>query len=150
MGNRNFRFLDPETEEESLLVQNDSVGWIFSPQTSPDGRNIAVFWNRPPNSGLWLISVPDSSQVLLAEGPLFPLNWSVDGRSVYCLNFNEGNSIMRIPLSGGEGVMASPPDLGDLDCKPYPRSDGLVWVCSEHQSFSDAWMIEDFDPGSGG
>src|SRR6202050_2270460 len=46
MGNRNIHILDPETAEEKPLVQNESAGRLFTPKYSPDGKKVAVFWNR--------------------------------------------------------------------------------------------------------
>ena len=56
-GNRNYYELDPDTGTERLLVGDSSVGWMFSPVYSPDGRKIAVFWNRRPTRGIWIIDV---------------------------------------------------------------------------------------------
>jgi serine/threonine-protein kinase len=144
LGNRNFRLLDPETEEEQLLVQNDSVGWIFHPKFSPDGTQVAVFWNRRER-GVWLISLVDSTQVRLVEGWVDLFGWSSDGQSVYTRV--RGDSVYkRVPLAGGEAVVVQQPEVHDESCTPHERSGGVVWVCSEVESFSDVWMIENFDP----
>ena len=45
-GNRNFYIFNLATQENKLLVSNDSVGWMFSPRLSPDNSNVAVLWNR--------------------------------------------------------------------------------------------------------
>jgi serine/threonine-protein kinase len=161
LGNRNFRLLDPRTEEEHLLVQNDSVGWMFYPQFSPDRTKVAVFWNRPGKAiadspGLWLISLVDSSQVRLVEGEWVPIGWARDGRSVYAVRDVSVNAsspvwggIKRFPIAGGQGVVVPQPKLERNEhrfCAPYERPHGLVWVCTESESFSDVWMIENFDP----
>ncbi|MDH4272273.1 MAG: protein kinase, partial [Candidatus Aminicenantes bacterium] len=52
-GNRNFMVLDPETGEEIPFVKDESVGWIFDPVYSPDGKKVAVGWNRRPSAGVW-------------------------------------------------------------------------------------------------
>jgi Tol biopolymer transport system component/tRNA A-37 threonylcarbamoyl transferase component Bud32 len=146
-GNRNFRLLDPETEEEQLLVQNDSVGWMFRPRFSPDGSKVAVLWNRWGMLGIWLISLDDSTQVLLAEDGS-PVGWSEDGRSVYARD--DYGVFRRFPVAGGEAVVVPEPELDDAYCEPYERPEGLVWVCREGESFSDVWMIENFDPEMAG
>ncbi len=66
-GNRNFNTLDPETDEEKPLVQNESVGYLFNPKYSPDGKKVAVLWNRPPQDALWVISLIDGSQTFLSS-----------------------------------------------------------------------------------
>ena len=42
------------------------------------------------------------------------------------------------------------PELDDAYCEPFERPTGLVWVCSADESFSDVWMIENFDPEMAG
>ena len=46
-GNRNYYQLDADTRSEKLLIEDSSIGWMFSPVYSPDGRRIAVAWSRP-------------------------------------------------------------------------------------------------------
>ncbi|MGH7456368.1 MAG: hypothetical protein ACRENG_33770, partial [bacterium] len=41
-GDQNFHLLDPDTGEETALVWNESVGWIFDPCYSPDGKSLVV------------------------------------------------------------------------------------------------------------
>ena len=48
-NHRNFFILDPQTGEEDLLMEDESLGWIFTPKYSPDGREIAVHWDRNPS-----------------------------------------------------------------------------------------------------
>ena len=87
-GNHNFYIYNLLTKEKKLLISNDSVGWVFNPCLSPDGLNIAVWWNRSPiktSKGLWLIS-QDSSQKLVMLGAIYPIRWSEDGRWVYAFN----------------------------------------------------------------
>jgi Tol biopolymer transport system component/DNA-binding SARP family transcriptional activator len=151
-GNRNFRLLDPETEEDQLLVRNDSVGWSFNPQLSPEGTEVAVRWNRGAVSpganysdfGLWVISLSDSSQVQLVEGNWRPIGWSKDGQIVYAVD--DQGVFRRFPLAGGEGVAVPQPGLARGYCTPHERPEVVVWVCSVGQFFSDVWMIENFDP----
>jgi Tol biopolymer transport system component/DNA-binding winged helix-turn-helix (wHTH) protein len=53
-GNRNFFFLNPKTERESPLLEDDALGWIFDPSYSPDGQALVARWNRYP-AGLYII-----------------------------------------------------------------------------------------------
>ena len=70
-GNQNFHILDPATESEQPLVEDESVGFMFYPRISPDGSRVAVFWNRrerdwsienenPRVAGLWIIPLDGS------------------------------------------------------------------------------------------
>jgi len=83
-GRRNYHFLNPITEQQRPLVLNDSVGWMYQLCYSPDNKKVAVYWDREPAPGLWLISLEDSSQVLLnASSVLRPIKWSADGNYIY-------------------------------------------------------------------
>lgn len=78
-GNRNFHWVDPATGEEQSLVANDSVGWILDPHISPDGQQVAVYWNRRnlADRETWVIFLHDSSVVRLRPGNSDPVGWSV-------------------------------------------------------------------------
>lgn len=88
-GNQNFNILDAETGAEKPLIQTGpgppyyAEGWLFKPQYSRDGTKIAVFWNRKPQAGLWVISLIDHSQTLRHAGQCYPAGWSPDGSSIY-------------------------------------------------------------------
>ena len=126
-------------------MPNDSVGWMFYPHYSPDGERLAVFWNRRPQRGVWVISLRDSSQVLLHAGQSDPYGWSTDGKGVFVKD-RDTQDLRLVPLTGGEGriVVTLPPD-----CHPqWVAPDGRRILCSIHESVSDVWMIENFDPAA--
>ena len=91
-----------------------------------------------------LISLVDGVQSLIADGWLAPFGWSSDGSSVYARD--PSGVTRRFPLAGGEGEVVPHPDIGDASCLPYERAEGVVWICTNSEAFSDAWMIENFDP----
>jgi len=145
-GNRNFDLLNPDTEEESPLVSNDSVGWMFSPCYSPDCKKVAVKWNRkiPPKPGVWLISLEDSSQTFISRY-FEPIEWSADGNWVYAWVYKTPPEILRIPVGGGEAKT--------FVTLPFEKIiaissslDGKKIVSTVPETQSDAWLIENFDP----
>ena len=83
-GNRNFYSVDPHTRHERLLIKDSSVGWNMWAEYSPDGRKIAVSWNRRPSRGVWLIDTEDSHETLVYPSKFggFPIGWSLDGRHI--------------------------------------------------------------------
>jgi Tol biopolymer transport system component len=143
-GNRNFHILDPSTEEERPLVEDDSVGWMFTPSYSPDGKKVAVSWNRRPD-GLWLISLEDSSQVLLYEGGVRPVGWSPDGNWIYAWH-EEDRKIVIVPVSGGDAKSLGESSFEGtvVDYSMTPDGKRFVFAVSETQS--DVWLVENFDP----
>jgi Tol biopolymer transport system component len=151
-GNRNFFILNPVTEEERPLVQDDSVGWVFAPRYSPDGKKVAVMWNRRPSRGLWVIPLEDSSQAFLLKENAFPVGWSADGRWIYASEEIRGTlKILKISIKGDQTkiILTAPFTLE----KGFPRQghacmtlDGKNFVFPVYKYHSDVWMIENFDP----
>ena len=122
---------------------NDSVGWIFSPSFSPDGNQVAVFWNRAGGPGTWVISLEDSSQTLVHTGS--PMGWTADGQFVY-VQEDDSDDMLLVPSTGGEASIVATMPFGNAYCVPVERRDVLDLVCTVRRTVSDAWMIEDFDP----
>jgi len=146
--NRNLLILNPKTEEERPLVANESLRHISSPRYSPDGKTVVVFgW---PDTGLWLVSLKDSSPVLLHKrSALHPIEWSADGKWIYAWDLlKKPIEILMIPVNGGK-----PKTLVTLPFENIDRPDDITMtpdgkrlVCAVAISQSDIWMMENFDP----
>ncbi|HET9709214.1 MAG TPA: hypothetical protein VFP39_13025, partial [Gemmatimonadales bacterium] len=136
------RVLDLATEHEQPLEQDDSVGYMNAPQISPDGKRVAVYWDRPDREGLWNLSLVDSAQQFLTAGAV-PMRWSARGDAIFAYR---GHDVLRVPAGGGvvSVVARLPPDWICLDQDISP--DGSRLVCSRDETQRDAWMIENFDP----
>jgi Tol biopolymer transport system component len=136
----NLKILDPETGEEESLFQDDFVGWIFSPRYSPDGKKVAVWWNRM-DRGLWVISLPDKSAKLIVPGFVHPIGWSPDGASIYTRN-ESSETIKAIPAEGGDpkDLFAMPGIIEEASVSP----DGHRFVCSVTELKSDVWLMQNF------
>jgi Tol biopolymer transport system component len=147
-GNRNFHFLNPNTEEEWPLVKNDSVGYMFDPRYSPDGKRVAVYWNRkiPRKIGIWIISLVDSSQIFIRSQVLDPIEWSSDGNWVYAWDwYAQSPEILMINASNGKAekfVTLPFANVGYISM----HQNGKKIVCSVPETQSDAWLMENFDP----
>jgi Tol biopolymer transport system component len=85
-GNRNFQVLNPVTGEHRPLVGNSSIGWILEAHASPDGNQVAVYWNRRgSDNGLWVIPIqkPSDARLLAADGDSSgTVNQSVDASTL--------------------------------------------------------------------
>ena len=86
-GNRNYDALDPESRDEQVVARDASVGWMFSPAYSPDGRYIAVAWNRKPDRGIWIVDAQDGTEkfVQKTEPGTTVIGWSKDGSAIYAV-----------------------------------------------------------------
>jgi Tol biopolymer transport system component/DNA-binding winged helix-turn-helix (wHTH) protein len=166
-GNRNYYELDPETRKERPFVRDSSVGWMFSPVYSPDGRKIAVRWIRPPNRGIWVIDTRDRHETLVykisAASSVVPIGWSADGRSIYLVEGKPSTGrdlalslgetlteakILMVPVDGGEvTTVASLPfeEIGSVSMTP----DGRRFVFTVYSSRSDVWVVDNFDVPAG-
>jgi hypothetical protein len=139
--------LDPVTGEEESLVENDSP-FTQRLSFSPGGNRVVIRWTWPDSTGIWVISLRDRSARFVG-GSLddwVPFGWSADGTRIIARK-RLGHDFHWIPLDGGDPEVIPGPDLEDADCVPNTRPEGLVWICTEERSFSDVWMIEDFDSG---
>ena len=149
-GNRNYRVLDPDTQEEQPLITNDSVGWIFNPEYSPDGRRVAVFWNRGAQPGLWVINLDDDSQLLVRAGRYLPIGWANDSKAVYAIEMLGwgaaawGRKVYLIPVAGGEPRIAAQFPFSVSGIRVIEQ--GRKFVATAEETKSDAWKIDNFDP----
>jgi Tol biopolymer transport system component len=164
-GNRNFYVLDPLTQQERLLIPNSSVGWAASPAYSPDGKTIALSWNRRPDQGVWIVDTSSPRQELAhkavnpSDSNPWPIGWSADGRSIYAVDGIRAASrgvsvstgetltrakILRLPVDGGPPTIVLPlpfEEIGSVAMFP----DGRRFVCAVYSSRSDVWVVENFD-----
>jgi Tol biopolymer transport system component len=158
--NRNFQVFDLQSGRGQPLVKDGSVGWIASPVPSPDGKRIAVGWNRPPTRGIWIIDGEQGRETPLYEAPVPPLviGWSADGTSIYALDggrpiyrglvARHGETlteakILKVSVSDGKAQSIALPfdEVGGVSVTP----DGRMFVCAVYSSRSDVWVVSDFD-----
>jgi Tol biopolymer transport system component len=164
-GNRNFYLVDPRNRQERLLIKDSSVGWNGAAEYSPDGKKIAVSWNRRPTRGVWLIDTEDSHETLVygarhpSDSMPLPIGFSPDGAFIIAIDgkraayrgitasFEETMTearILRVPVDGGtpETLLSLPFDeVGSMAMFP----DGRRFVASVYSSRSDVWVVDNFD-----
>ena len=166
-GNRNFHFLDPETESEIPLVQDESLGWMFAPRTSPDATKVVLRWNRFERDrsirngnrsvrGLWMIPVDGSpvdrggASSRLAEAS--PIGWSTDGTEIYAWQ-RQSDDVVAVDADGGDWrVVISAEELDDWKASPGFAAEGWstdgrrLYFLASRETQSDVWVIDNFDP----
>jgi len=86
-GNTNFVWFALDGGEQDEVAREPYAGWLFAPVLTADGMLAAVYWNRSPGRGVYLMSTgTGESSLLLAapsEGLLWPLRWSSDEAWLY-------------------------------------------------------------------
>jgi Tol biopolymer transport system component/DNA-binding winged helix-turn-helix (wHTH) protein len=160
-ANRNYYELDPQTGKGRPFIRDSSVGWIFSPVYSPDRQKIAVFWNRPPNRGIWVIDTEghETPVYMTSAGFARPVGWSADGSAIYAVAGKTSANrdltaylgetvtdakILMVPLNGGEVRTVAPipfEEIGAVSMSP----DGRRFVFPVYSSRSDVWVVDNFD-----
>jgi Tol biopolymer transport system component len=88
-GMHNLRRVNVESQEETPILSTDAKGWLFGkPAVSPDGKKIAIGWNRVDGYGAWLIPGEGASASLL-YALVIPFGWSSDGHFIYAFHVSE-------------------------------------------------------------
>ena len=162
-GNRNYHALDPESREDSLIARDGSVGWMFSPSYSQDGRSIAVSWNRKPERGIWIVDAHDGAEQFIQKtgAGTMVIGWSKDGSAIYAVDGKTAAGrgsvlpagetitearILEIPVNGAPArTVATLPgaEIGGVTMTPDARR----FVYTVYSSRSDIWVVDDFDAG---
>lgn len=143
---RQFIVLDVEHNHEEVLTAPDSVGWLYSPVFSPDGRELVIMGTRANFlSRLWRLALPDSSWTRLGDpepGIKRPLLWSDDGWIYY----TGRGGIRRVrPNTGQSEPYAALPIACDQTQLSIAR-DARRLVCTVVEFKPDIWLATDFDP----
>lgn len=159
-GNRNFLVIDPVSGDRRPLITNDSVGVMYYPAWSPDGKLVAAGWNRAkPGSdengrGTWVVSTTDTLQRLLLQDPADFYNsmrtkWSADGRAIYVVPKTPPWRILRVGYPDGDTttVLRLPVETDRTNSYRIDFTPDLRRVVyAEGEDKSDVWLLEDFDP----
>ena len=138
------------TARAAIQVQPEtitpSIGRRPPTSVTPTGDQVAVYWNRWPQRGLWILSWPGRVGRFVAPGRLEPVGWSPDEEWIYAYQ-PDGRELMKVEANGGtvEAVVQFPVGslvgIGACD----QSADRRVVVCSVAESSTDVWLIEDFD-----
>jgi Tol biopolymer transport system component len=148
--NRNYHILDPATNEERPLLSSESAGWIFGPRSSPDGTQLAVYWNRSPlkeGTGTWLLpfaaGAVSGAPRRLQAGFTWPLGWSADGRLLYLFEQAPAPRVLVIPAAGGQATVLVDFPSQRVGLLPALSPDRKTVIYSAHAINSDVWLAED-------
>jgi Tol biopolymer transport system component len=151
-GNRAIHLLDPASGTDRALIDDDD-GFFHAPQFSPDGRFLAVKWNRgAEDESIWVVGVhdstrrraQDSTRTLTTSGGPYAIGWSADGRHIHAA---AGPPIIRLDsrIAGLPDTVVVRSSSGS-HCTPGGRFRPRAFICAVPDLRSDVWLIENFDP----
>jgi Tol biopolymer transport system component/class 3 adenylate cyclase len=144
-GLHNLRRLNVETQEEEAILPKDSEGWLGSkPIVSPDGKEIALYWNRPDTDGVWVIGLEKYSERFLGPRHYCPFGWSPDGKSIYAFMPEGGREIILISLGGSKEPQKIISMPGPIDSAAF-SPDGRKIIVSVTEVKSDVWLMTNFE-----
>ncbi|HSB55066.1 MAG TPA: protein kinase, partial [Gemmatimonadales bacterium] len=143
VGNRTLISVDPKSGKVSPLANMDTTGWMFFPRRSPDGRRIAVAWNKGKgDQRVYVFGPNDSAGTPIGTGLFNPASWSADGRTVYLVSggFLADSSRIVAATADGRGqrlLAVFPYSLEPVDVS----ADGRRAILIMHEQRADAWSI---------
>jgi Protein kinase domain/WD40-like Beta Propeller Repeat len=150
-GNTNFAWLTLDGHDQGVLAQKPYLGWMFAPTFTPDGAFAAVYWNRYPAPGIYLLATGtgESRKLFDDDKEAFsePLVWSADGRWVYVVTVKEAadetiDRIRRVPREGGLPEEWWKPPLDGHVYGLALSADGNTGVATVSHDERDLYLIE--------
>ena len=121
-----------------------------------------MFWNRPPNRGVWVIESRGRHERMVYPSRALsttPIGWSADGHAIYVVEGKPSTfrgraetmtnaRIVRVPLNGGPVKTVAALDFDDIGTVSM-TPDGRRFVFSVYSTPSDAWVVDHFDAARG-
>ncbi len=141
---------DPAKGKGKLLrtIEKDP-GQGFSHALSPDGSTFAITQGGQPDILLRLLSLnggPDREIVVNGWPNLTSMEWSADGKGLYCGSSSpQGSNLLYVDLKGTAQVLWKDPELGGNQfLGGVPSPDGRYLAISGGTRSSHAWLVEGF------
>jgi Tol biopolymer transport system component len=155
-GKRDFLILNPVSEEEHPLDQDESISSLYDlgSKTRPAGMSAAASLCRIPY-GMWTVNQVENSITLTRANvtvrfsfSLSPIGCSPDGSTIYLTYDREypRNTILTSPLSPSGGSLKTLLTMPGNITGASMSSDGKKFVCNLGEIKSDVWIVENFDP----
>jgi dipeptidyl aminopeptidase/acylaminoacyl peptidase len=135
-GNRDVWAIDPDGSNRKRLTTHPRFD--ADPSVTPDGQHLLFVSNRTKGFKIWKMDLDGANPTeVTTEGGFNPFG-TPDGWVVYAKGDTAGNTIRRIPLSGGESsILVQPPVSSSL----YGSPDGH-WMAIRRLVKGMAWQVE--------
>jgi serine/threonine protein kinase len=140
-GIRNYLRINGSAQ--TAILPQESVGWVpGKPIFSPDGNKVAVFWNRQPEAGLWIMSLEPYSETFVLAGGISPFGWSPDGKYIYAAR--QGSEIVRVQFAAPNEISSVAALPGGIvnHASATVSPDGRQIIVSVAAEASDVWLME--------
>jgi eukaryotic-like serine/threonine-protein kinase len=127
-------------------IQNDPTNPFVGGGISPDGTTFALVRRGEPEIHIRLLSLsgePDRELTLKGWPNLTGLDWSPDGKGVYCGSVApQGQTLLYVDLKGNANVLWRYGSDGEIWGVPSP--DGRYLAIHAYATNSNVWMLENF------
>jgi Tol biopolymer transport system component len=145
-GLHNLHRVNVETQKQEPVLPADVEGWLpFRPSPSPDGKKIAIYWNRRDQPGLFVITLDKGSKRLVYPGDYLPIGWSPSGDFIYSIKGVFGKEIVAVALEDSKqprSIITMPGFSQEGTVSP----DGRKIIANVREIKSDVWLMTNFDP----
>lgn len=143
LGNRSLQTMVVPHGPFQRVAGLDTIGWMFWPRVSPEGKRVAFSWNQGDGKqGVFVLNLTDSSLTRIWNGLLDPVGWSTDGKRVFVVDAGLYADSSRVVALDAAGMKATPlgtfrPGISIADV----TEDGKRAVVVVHEQRADAWSI---------
>ncbi len=140
---RDFRVASADGRDVRKLVRDPSVGWCFHPAPSPDGKRVAIYWNRS-QKGLWTVELETREERFLVGGTVIPVGWL--GPEVLAMPESasgDGQSLVAVSADGKVRTLHARLPFEQALSQAVLVDGGTRLVGLTPDGVSDAWLLDE-------
>ena len=125
------RFTGQEPGRPLTTAPDSETNYVLGARYSPDGRSVAVYWNRAGDRAVWVVEEGRAPRRLL-EGDRYPIGWSPDGSTIFAYGQRD-RRVTAIDVTTGrlQMVLQLPFQVDEIDVDLAPDGRGVIAAVRE-------------------